>query len=324
MDSRRVRMGFNLRAYREIIKGTGKDDGFKDTKATLRGEHKAASTAVIDQPRRHQIQFSDKTNEILRKLDIDDGERARIITAIFLLEFAVIAASPNFKENIFQALDPKSKTREGSIIFNASTYAESLLINIGYTEENKLEAEDIYSLIATARNFIGANVYVAGNSANGYKYEKDEEPGHEFSSIEQLNVSDLLLRCSIVMHDADKRIIKRNDEKLAKDLHDEKLAQERQEKLERERAALKNKGKASSSSWGFSSFLSGSAAKKKLSVREREVDESSDDEVQGEKEEEKGKKKPSTYLGSFHSTSKKSPTKNKDGEKEEGKSATLS
>lgn len=246
-------MTFKVREYKEIMEGTGHEDGFTDTKATLRGQHKAEVTAKLHQPRRHQVQFIDKAKELLDSSNKGALEKSQIITGLILLERAVIAGT--YGETIFDA----TEKGEASKAYQGSTYFRCLGINIGLTlnkkvEENKLDYEDYRTLIYKTEGFIASHVYVEGVSAKGFKRE------HDFSGIEELNISMYLKMCASVAGSAKQKIVERN---LAK--QNKELRQEAEETL--------HKKTAETSSWfgGFASLWSSPIPKDKPKELENEL-----------------------------------------------------
>jgi hypothetical protein len=227
-------VGFVIRSYEEIVNGTGKEDGFTDTKATLRGEHKAETSAGLPQPRRHQIQFIETSLPLLAPMR---AKKARVLTSLMLIELCIMAAT--YGESIFDALKVDSKTRKGSLLGTGATYFRSLLINIGVSEQNKLEPEDIKSLLRTAEDFIESMVYVDGDSAKGFKYkdEKNAKEGHPFAEIEGLDISQFLKTCSDVIHESNTKIIVRNSLQYSQNLQAVENAKKEEARIKQEAEA---------------------------------------------------------------------------------------
>lgn len=230
-------MVFKVREYQHIMDGTTREDstrnedGFTDTRATLRGEHRAESVDKLRQPRRHQVQFIDQSKLLLHSAGKTQPEKARIMTGLMLLELAIIADS--YGENIFDVIakDLKAtKPSEKSKSYQGSTYFRCLLVNIGLKPDNPLDYEDYRLLIGKAKNFIASHVYVEGASLNGFKEE------HEFSKIEELSIPIYLHMCTTVSTEAEHRIITRNELKQAEELR---------------KAEELSKKSGASTSWGF-------------------------------------------------------------------------
>lgn len=215
-------MVFKIREYQHIMEGTlreGKirnEDGFTDTRATLRGEHHSHSVDKLNQPRRHQVQFLDQSKLLLHTSGKPEIEKARIMTGLMLLELTIIADS--YGENIFDAIakDLKAgKETDKSKSYQRSTYFRCLMVNIGLKPENSLDYEDWLLLMSKANYFISSYVYVEGKSLNGFKRN------HEFSAIQELNIPAYLHRCTTVRAEAEQRIIVRNELKQAQELRKE-------------------------------------------------------------------------------------------------------
>ena len=230
-------MVFKVREYQHIMDGTTREDstrnedGFTDTRATLRGEHRAESVDKLRQPRRHQVQFIDQSKLLLHSAGKTQPEKARIMTGLMLLELAIIADS--YGENIFDVIakDLKAtKPSEKSKSYQGSTYFRCLLVNIGLKPDNPLDYEDYRLLIGKAKNFIASHVYVEGASLNGFKEE------HEFSKIEELSIPIYLHMCTTFSTEAEHRIITRNELKQAEELR---------------KAEELSKKSGASTSWGF-------------------------------------------------------------------------
>jgi hypothetical protein len=250
---RRKQMSFTFRLYKDIMDGTKKindtrnEDGFEDTRATLRGEHHAESVDKLRQPRRHQVQFIDKAKEILHLSNKEDVTKARIMTGLMLLERAIIAKS--YGENIFDITEQDlnaTKSSEQSKTYRRSTYYRCLGINIGLTPENRLELEDFRHLLSKARSFITAQVYPNGLSSNGFNRE------HPFFAIPELKIPEYINMCTSLISEAEYRIVDRNEERLSAEIRKE-IEDELRRKEELQRAAeeeLRQKSGGSTSWFG--------------------------------------------------------------------------
>jgi hypothetical protein len=224
--------GFKYRPYKDIINGTANasgirnQDGFNDTKASICGSHQSVVAAELPANRRHQVLWIDKTDALLDGRE--EPEKAKIVTAMMVLEMCEMAGT--YKESIFVAVKPDSKTRNGGLLGNGAYYFRCLQNTIGWTPENSADEEDVRSMLEAAKEFIGQVVYVDGDSRKGFKY-KDEFKGledHAFASIDGLDISRYLRIASAVIHECSDNIEKRNEDK-----HAEALQAVEKEKLER-------------------------------------------------------------------------------------------
>lgn len=219
-------MVFYIRAYKDIMEGTAtlegirNEDGFEDTKATLRGAHHTKTIDTLRQPRRHQVQFIEKTRELLHRSNLTELNKARVMTGLMLLERAIIAKSYN--ENIFEATtqDLKAtKNSEHSSTYKGSLYFRCLAINIGLDSKNPLEYEDYPFFLRKAKLFIESHVYQNRRSRDGFIKE------HPFSSlvIPGLDISVYLDMCISISAEAEHLIIERNKQRQAEELRKEEL-----------------------------------------------------------------------------------------------------
>ncbi|MBA2709389.1 MAG: hypothetical protein H0U57_02165 [Tatlockia sp.] len=206
-------MKFKLRSFEEIVKGTSKDngyinnqDGFNNTKDKLSGKHNTENTSALKQPRKSQVEFVEQCVEFMATVD----EKSLIITSLILLQMCVIGRSysPSLlklteSENIFQALEENSATRKGNL-GSGSSYFNSLLINIGYSETNKLELEDVVELLTLAKGFIESKIYIDGDSSKGTIID------HPYSKIEQLDITLYLKTATTEIYESNIKIIDRN------------------------------------------------------------------------------------------------------------------
>ncbi len=239
-------MKFVLRTFDEILKGTTSNDGlihnqdgFNNTKDKLSGKHNKKKTDILDQPRRHQVQFVEKSIV----LTATEEDKAKILTSLILLLMCVIGRSysPSIlkltdSENIYQALGENSATRKG-YLGTGSCYFNSLMVNIGYSETNQFEPEDIVELLKIAKNFIESKIYTDGDSRKGAILD------HPYAEIEQLDIFSYLTTAVLEIYESDVKIIERNKQTHGADLLErEKLKQEEQKKILEAEQALKGPG----------------------------------------------------------------------------------
>ncbi|MBA3535427.1 MAG: hypothetical protein H0T84_02275 [Tatlockia sp.] len=213
---------FKIRPFEEIINGTVKEDGyiqnqdgFNQAKGILSGEHHKEVTDELEQPRRHQVQFIEKSVELMSfDLMSNEKDKAKTLTSLMVLVMCVIGRtySPGIlkatsAENIYQALDENSATRNGNL-GKGSTYFRSLLKSIGYSEKNKLEPEDIIELLTTAKGFIESQIYVDGDSAKGLIID------HPYADIAQLDIIAYLKTAITELYESELKILDRNSDQL--------------------------------------------------------------------------------------------------------------
>lgn len=167
-------MKFILKTFNEIVNGTknGKlfnQDGFNDSKNKLTEKYSKLNIDDLHQPRRHQVQFIEKSIELVAHREGD----AKILTSLILLQMCVIGRSSGILgEDIYKALQPGSATRSG---LRASSYFDSLMKNIGYSATNTLEFADVVELLELAKQFIEAQIYIDGEISNNHAYSVIEE-----------------------------------------------------------------------------------------------------------------------------------------------------
>jgi hypothetical protein len=249
-ESKERKMGlkFKIRPFAEIINGTVKEDGyiqnqdgFNQAKGILSGEHHKEVTDELEQPRRHQVQFIEKSVELMSyDLISNERDKAKTLTSLMLLVMCVIGRtySPSIlkatsAENIYQALEENSATRNGNL-GKGSTYFRSLIKNIGYSENNKLELEDVIELLSTAKGFIESQIYVDGDSAKGLIM------GHPYADIEQLDIIAYLKTALTEIYESEFKKLDRNCVQLKQNVEViEKSRQEERSKLLEAEQAIK-------------------------------------------------------------------------------------
>ncbi|CDZ76883.1 hypothetical protein BN59_01162 [Legionella massiliensis] len=231
-------MKFKVRPYEEVVGSNVTEDGFKDIIATLRGKHDAVVVNELNQPRRHQVQLIQKTQDLI----VEHENRDNIITAMLLLEMCIIAKS--YGESIFDAVKPNSATINGSYMLESgSNYFRGMLRVIGVTEDNPLEPEDVEELLTIARKFITYNICVNGDSAQGFKYkdetQKGKEEDHPFAEIAALDITEYSRTCVDVIHESAIKAITRNYDDRIKNVQSVEKGKQERAKAEREAEAEK-------------------------------------------------------------------------------------
>lgn len=229
-------MVFKYRPYEDIMKGTANEaeisneDGFKDTRSSLRGKHDKEASVELHQPRRHQVQWIERSNEHLQG---DDETKAETITALMFLQMCEIATG--YKESIFDAVKENSATRHGGL-FNGSgsIYFRGLQKNIGISAKNSIDEEDVLKMLANAQAFIEKHFYVDGDSRQGVRFKDDRKQNtddHIFKDIEGLNIFYYLGILHQVQFEARNRINKRNEQRLTTSLSEVEAYNQEQARL---------------------------------------------------------------------------------------------
>ncbi|KTD20570.1 Dot/Icm T4SS effector [Legionella lansingensis] len=201
-------MGFDLKAYSEL------KSEFRENVLTLKGSHKAATEEELPQPRRHQVLLLQKTISLLDSSGKTTEEKSRILSGMMYLTAVVIEKSYSLRsaEN--------------------STFYRMLFNNVGVSEDNKLDSEDICNLLESSMKFLVENTCRQGKTRNGLLHE------HPFSKIAELSLSDYWSKGSDAVAEQRKACWTRNDVRLAKEIHEEKERKRKEEERLHPKASL--------------------------------------------------------------------------------------
>jgi hypothetical protein len=250
-------MSFTLRPYKDIMLGTRRpdetrnEDGFEDTRASLRGKYAVESVNELPLNRRHQVQFIEKASEILHFANKNDITKAGVITGLMLLERAAIAIVNG--ENIFDITEQDLRATSASQKSRShrSLYFRCLGKNLGITRENFMELEDYQEYLFKARQFLRGQVYNDGNSSRGFNRN------HPFAKIEGLDIQAYLKLCANLIAETDNRIVDRNAALQAEELRKETADELQQKEGELQRTVEELRKKSASNNSNNSSWLGG-------------------------------------------------------------------
>lgn len=122
---------------------------FSSTVDKLLGHHRADTIDTLPEPRRSQARFLNTMIEQLNETEMEEGEKARVLSAAMIVVRQEI-------ENSYRVRSPET-----------SLFFQCLTNNLCIDRDNALEPEDRCYLINEMMRFMENIIYIEGHSENG-------------------------------------------------------------------------------------------------------------------------------------------------------------